>query len=460
MPPLLLVVLKGYPRLSETFIAQELLGLERAGFRLRIVSLRHPTDRARHPVHDEIRAPVLYLPEYLYQEPRRVLRGLARALRRPGFGRAARAFLADLRRDPTPNRARRFGQALVLAAEAPAEEFWLHAHFAHTPASVARYAALLLGRPFTVSAHAKDIWTSADWDLAEKLRAARWTVTCTETGRAHLAGLAPGAAVHLSHHGLDLARFPPFDGRRPARDGRDPADPVRLLTIGRAVPKKGFDLLLEALARLPGLHWRLDHIGGGGELAALKAQAARLGIADRIAWHGARPQGEVLAACRAADVFVLASRQTADGDRDGLPNVIVEAASQGLACLGTAISGLPEFIAPEETGLLVPPEDPAALAAALARLIGDPALRARLGTAAAARVRAEFDMQPGIRRLARLFHAAWAEAGLGPAEPAGGPDGIAPPPPGAAESGSAPACGCAPARPGEAGADPAALAAR
>lgn len=415
--PSLVVVLKGYPRLSETFIAQELLGLERAGFRLRLVSLRHPTDKTRHPVHDEIRAEVSYLPEYLYQEPGRVLRGLWRALRRPGFRTAFGHFLADLRRDPTPNRGRRFGQALVLAAELPDEPFWLHAHFAHTPASVARYAALILGRPFTISAHAKDIWTSPDWDLAEKMAGAAWTVTCTAAGRDHLAGLAPDAAVHLSHHGLDLSRFPPFTTTRPARDGTDAADPVRLITIGRAVPKKGFDVLLDALGRLPdGLHWRLDHIGGGGELPALRAQADRLGLAGRITWHGALPQTDVLAALRAADAFVLASRRTADGDRDGLPNVIVEAASQRLACLGTDLSGIPEFITGGKTGLLVPSEDPAALGAALARLIADPTLRDRLGQAAEARVRGEFDMDPGIARLAALFRGAWAGAGMQGAE--------------------------------------------
>lgn len=403
----LVVLLKGYPRLSETFIAQELLGLERAGVPLSLVSLRHPTDTARHPVHDEITAGVNYLPEYLYQEPGRVLRGLWRALRWPGFAAALRAFARDLRRDLTPNRGRRFGQALVLAAELPGEPCWIHAHFAHTPASVARYTALLTGKPFTISAHAKDIWTSPDWELTEKMREATWTVTCTATGRDHLAALAPGAAVHLSHHGLDLTRFPPFPDARPPRDGGDASDPVRFLTVGRAVPKKGFDLLLDALAQVPG-HWRLDHIGGGGELPALKAQAARLGIADRIRWRGALPQKEVLEALRAADAFVLASRQTADGDRDGLPNVIVEAASQGLPCLGTALSGIPEFITDGETGLLVPPEDPAALAAALTRLAADPALRVRIGAQAAARVRAEFDMAPGIERLLRLFRGAWA----------------------------------------------------
>lgn len=409
--PRLVVVLKGYPRLSETFIAQELLGLERAGLTLELVSLRHPTDKKRHPVHDEIRAPVRYLPEYLYQEPLRVIGALLHALPHAAFWRLLPAFLGDLARDPTPNRLRRFGQALVLAREIGAGPALLHAHFAHTPTSVTRYAARLTGRGFSISAHAKDIWTTPHRELADKLAEARWTVACTRTGRDHLAGLAPGANVYLTYHGLDLARFPPNTVQRPPRGGDDPADPVQLLTVGRAVPKKGFDVLLEALARLPqNLHWHLTHVGGGSEITKLRARADSLGLSGRITWAGALAQTEVLAAYRAADVFVLASRQTEDGDRDGLPNVIVEAASQGLACIGTDLSGIPEFVRDGETGLLVPSEDALTLSVALARVIRDPALREALGQAAESRVRSEFDMAPGIRQLASFFTADWRNA--------------------------------------------------
>ena len=110
-------ILKGYPRLSETFIAQEIRALEQRGLDIRIISLRHPTDHALHPVHKRIRAAVNYLPEYLYQEPMRVWGAWAKVRRLPGFDQARRLWLDDLRRDPTPNRARRFGQAMVLAAE-------------------------------------------------------------------------------------------------------------------------------------------------------------------------------------------------------------------------------------------------------------------------------------------------------------------------------------------------------
>ena len=138
-------VLKGYPRLSETFIAQEILALEQAGLDIEIVSLRKPTDASVHPVNREIKAPVRYLPEYLHQEPGRVWRAWRRVRKLPGYGAARRVFLRDLRRDLTRNRIRRWGQALVLAAELPPGTSRLHSHFIHTPASVTRYTSLMLG---------------------------------------------------------------------------------------------------------------------------------------------------------------------------------------------------------------------------------------------------------------------------------------------------------------------------
>lgn len=414
MPPRrkVVVVLKGYPRLSETFIAQELLGLERAGFDLIIVALRRPTDSKRHPVHDEIKAPVYYLPEYLHEEPLRVFRSLLACLPQKGFRRAFGAFLADLRRDFTRNRIRRFGQALVLAAEWPVDAGWLHAHFAHTPASVTRYTSLLLGLPWTCSAHAKDIWTSADWDLADKLSSARWTVTCTQTGFRHLRSLANGSArVHLSYHGLDLTRFGNFEGIRPPRDGSSPDDPVVILSVGRAVEKKGFDTLLQALALLPrDLAWRFEHVGGGDQLDRLKGFTQKLGIAPRVSWKGALAQEDVLELYRTADIFTLPCRIASDGDRDGLPNVLVEAASQRLPCVSTNVSGVPELLTDNETGLLVQPDDPTALALALERVIRDPSLRTRLGDAAEQRVRDHFDHQSSIGQLKTLFEQEWQAA--------------------------------------------------
>jgi len=398
-------VLKGYPRLSETFIAQEIRALEARGLDIRIVSLRHPTDAKRHPIHAEIAASILYLPEYLWREPLRVLRGWLASRRLPGYRRAREKFLRDLRRDLTPNRGRRFGQALVLAHELPAEVTQLHAHFMHTPASVARYAALMRGLPWTVSAHAKDIWTTPAWEKREKLAECGWAVTCTEAGAAHLRDLAPERErVALIYHGLDGARFPAPARRTSARDGGNAGDPARLLSVGRAVPKKGYDDLLAAFGLLPrDLAWRFTHIGGGPLLASLKRQAMELGIADRIEWRGAQAQESVLAGYREADVFALACRVSGDGDRDGLPNVLLEAQSQRLPAISTSLPGIAELIEPEVTGLLVPPGDPSALAAALERLIRHPQERARLGAAGESRVRTRFTLEAGIERLAEKF---------------------------------------------------------
>jgi glycosyltransferase involved in cell wall biosynthesis len=392
-------VLKGYPRLSETFIAQEIAALERRGLQILIVSLRHPTDVRRHAVHEEIRAALLYLPEYLYQEPLRVLRSWIHLRKSKNYKEARNTWLRDLARDPTPNRIRRFGQALVLAHELPADVRHLHAHFLHTPASVTRYAALLTGRAWTASAHAKDIWTTPEWEKREKLAACQWLVTCTAANEAHLAALAPPGRVELVYHGLDLGRFPPFE--RPEEGTRNP---VAILSVGRLVEKKGTDILLEALALLPReLPWRLVHVGGGPLKDRLERQARALGIAERITWRGARTQSELLAEYRAADLFVLASRVARDGDRDGLPNVLAEAQSQGLACVATNISGIPELIDDGVTGMLVAPEAPEALARALEALHRDPARRRALGEAGRRRVAERFGLEANIARLAHRF---------------------------------------------------------
>jgi len=399
------VVVKGWPRLSETFIAQELLALERRGLPLLIVSLRHPTDRAVHALHREIEAPVLYLPEYLYQEPLRVLRAWWRMRRTQHYRATRAAWLSDLWRDRTPNRIRRFGQALVLAAEMPADIGVIYAHYAHTPASVARYAAAMTGRRWCLSAHAKDIWTTPAWELREKLIDCQWATTCTAGHAAHLRALAPEAQVMLTYHGLDARRFP-APGRGLGPDGSDPARPVRLLCVARLVPKKGMDVLLAALAALPqSLAWRYDHVGGGPLLGQLRAEAERLGIAVRIAWHGALAEDRVLQAYRTADLFVLASRIAADGDRDGLPNVLLEAGAMELAVVASRVAAVPELIEDGVNGSLVPPDDPAALAETLATLIADPAARLRLGQAARARVLEQFAMTPGIDRLAARLRA-------------------------------------------------------
>ena len=401
----LAVVLKGYPRLSETFIAQELKALEARGHEFDIWSLRHPYDDRIHPIHEEITAGRHYLPEYLHDEPRRILRALFRVGRSRRFWRTVRVWLGDLRRDRTMNRIRRFGQAVVLAAELPPEIRFLYAHFLHTPASVTRYTALIRGIGWGFSAHAKDIWTIPDWEKREKIAECQFGVTCTGTGADHLRRLDPGdAKISLVYHGLDLSRFAPPPDIRPA------SKRFTILSVGRLVAKKGYGDLLEALSRLPeDFDWHFLHIGGGELKRGIEARAKRLELEDRIEWRGKLAQDDVVAAMRSSDLFVLPSVIAEDGDRDGLPNVLMEAASQKLPILTTDISAIPEFIADGVHGTLVAPGDAKAMADAMVRLAADAPLRAAMAEAAYKRLTDSFGMTAGIDTIDARLRAALAE---------------------------------------------------
>ena len=399
--PALAVVVKGWPRLSETFIAQELAALERSGRPFDIWSLRFPTDKKRHPLHDQIRARVRYLPEYLHQEPLRVLRAWLACRKLPGYRLARQIWAKDFRRDRTRNRIRRFGQACVMAHELPTETQALYAHFLHTPSSVARYAAIMRAIPWSFSAHAKDIWTSPEWELREKLSGgtdgAAFGVTCTGFGAEYLQGLAHNSDnMELLYHGLDLTRFPEPPKRAFPSGGK-----FHMMSVGRLVEKKGFDRLIDALALLPdSLDWHWTHIGGGSLNDQMQAHAERLNLTTRITWQGACDQPEVIAAMRDADLFVLPSRIASDGDRDGLPNVLMEAASQMLPILSTPVSAIPEFIDSGIHGLLVN-DDPAEIAGAMQSMAADGDSREAMATAALKRLRAEFGVQKGIDQLTR-----------------------------------------------------------
>ncbi len=395
------VVLWSYPKLSETFIAQELLGLERRGVPLHIYALSQPERDQAQPIHAEIEAPVSYLLGY-FADPKRVASARAQAERLPGYAVARAEFEADHACDPTRKRRNRFDQACVLATEMPEGTAQIYAHFLAAPASVTRYAAMMRQIPYAISAHARDIWVTPDWERSANLARAEWIVTCTRSAAGQLAACCqPPKKVSLVYHGLDFGRFPPSPPLRPARDGSDPSDPVMVLSVGRATAKKGYDDLLAALAALPRtLHWRFVHIGAGELQESLIVQAAEQNLSDRVTWLGSQPQPVVLEHLHRADFFALASRIAEDGDRDGLPNVLLEAQSQGLAVLTTYVSGIPELVSDGETGRLVAQRDVTAMTEALVALITKPDERQRLGAAGLARLRTVFSMDAGLDRLA------------------------------------------------------------
>ena len=391
--------------MSETFIAQEILALEKRGFDITLYSLRLPTDKKTHPVHSEIKAKVVYLPEYLYQQPMRVLKSAWRVKKLIFKSKLLQTWWKDFRRDPTANRIRRLGQAIVFAAELPEFIEKVYVHFLHTPASVTRYGCLLRTLPWSCSAHAKDIWTSPKWEITEKLEDCAWLTTCTQSNALYLQSLSNNKSkVTLNYHGLDLHRFQCDQPQFSQRDGNNSIDPVMIVSVGRAVPKKGYVGLLQALSQVSDkLNWRLIHIGGGPLLKELKNTSKSLELDRKIEWLGPQSQETVLHYYRECDIFVLNCRIDDDGDRDGLPNVMVEAQSQGLPVVSTDVSGIPELIEHQHNGILVKAENSQSLSAAIEQLITSPESRQRMGTAGHKIVKERFDMDGNHYELQQLL---------------------------------------------------------
>lgn len=401
--PTLAIVVKGFPRLSETFIARELEALEKRGLRFSLHALRTPGSDAKL-VDNRVQAKPQYLPEYLRNAPLLVTRAFFAARRRPGFAAAWHAFREDFANEPVAARVRRFGQACVLAQQMPDSVRHIHAHFAHSPSSVARYAALIRGIGYSISAHAKDIWTAPDWDLKHKIAGATFVSVCNKAGHDRLRALDGGAKLHLIYHGVSRGLFVD-EAREQTRDGMAEDDPVRIVTVARAVEKKGLRRLVDALAQLPAdLSFKLDHYGGGELLGELKERARELKVADRVTWHGPRSHAEIIAALDQSDIFVLPAVVGNDGDRDGIPNAVLEAQARGLPVIVTRVGGLDEAVVDGETGIVIEPGEAAAIADALAALIRSPLIRAGLGRAALNDLRARSDADAGYDKIAQLLN--------------------------------------------------------
>lgn len=293
--------------------------------------------------------------------------------------------------------------AAAVRRESEGEIVHLHAHFAHTATTVTMLAARLAGVTFSFTAHAKDIYR-VDMNpgdlLARKLRAASFAVTCTRANVEYLGGFTNSPEkIHRIYHGIDLNLFTP-----PAE--RLSAAPPLILAVGRFVEKKGFPDLVEAcrILHAEGVSFRTMIIGGTTELTAeVQARIDAGGLGEIVTLHPALTQERLREIYAEATLFALPCLITADGDRDGIPNVLVEALAEGLPVVSTNVSGIPELIRDGETGLLVEPQDPVALAGAIRRLLADPELGRRLGRAGSEFVHLEFDARRNIAALRRLF---------------------------------------------------------
>lgn len=402
--PDLVVVLNGFPRLSETFVLHELLDLERRGLRLHVVALRLPEEHVVQEALADLQASVEYLPDGSQTARTIAVRAAHAALALHGRGRYL-AGVADIVAAPDFSRARLKAAALlahrIVRLGAPP----VYIHFAHKPATVGRFAAQLAGTPYALSAHAKDVWITPAKELRAKVRGARAVLACTRESRDYLGSLAAGhTPVHLIHHGVDVPPAP-----LPAAVNDVPV----ILAVGRLVEKKGYDTLLAACALLrdAGVAFRLRVAGDGPAWGGLQRQVHELGLESRMTFLGPLDAAEVEAEYAASDVFALPCRRLADGDRDGLPNVIVEAMVRGRPVVSTTMPGVSEAITDGESGLLVAPDDPAALAGALTRLLAEPELRLRLGAQARRAAAERFDRTANLPAVS----AALAAAGIIPA---------------------------------------------
>ncbi len=393
-------ILKMYPRFSETFIVHEVLAHQEAGVDLEIVSLRPPLDGRFHALLAEVQVPVTYLTH----RGRRV-DDLWALLGEATTELPALAEHLDQLLTATVDDA---AQALDLARLVRARGIThLHAHFGSVATTVARLASILTGVPYTFTAHAKDIFHDEvdPADLGRKLADAKAVATVSDFNLGHLRRVHGSAAnrVQRVYNGLDLARFGFVD---PARRS------ARLLAVGRLVEKKGFADLIDACALLAAARHPVDCdvVGAGPCHDDLAARITARGLDGRVNLVGPLPQEAVRRLVQGAALLAAPCVVAADGNRDGLPTVLLEAMALGTPCVATDVVGIPELVRHGVTGLLVPEHDPHALAAALARLLEDGALRSRLALAARALLEEDFDVRQQAGCLRQLFTLAPAEA--------------------------------------------------
>lgn len=406
-------VLKIYPRFSETFIVTEILAREAAGEDLEIFSLRPPADPRFHPELARVQAPVTYI-----TRPQKLSEGwpiIAAATGIiPNFAQRFAALLPDL----AACEASEVHQGIELATRVVERGIThLHAHFGSIAARTARITSALTGVPFSFTAHAKDIYHE-QVDRAELIRLmqdADHTVTVSDFNHRHLSTLAPAVSgrLHRIYNGLELERFP-------FREPVPVHTPFRIAAVGRLVEKKGFSLLIEAVAALVRTGQQVDvRIAGGGELAdELAARIGLYGLNEHVRLLGPRTQSEVIELLRWADVFTAPCVIGADGNADGLPTVLLEAMAMGLVCIGSDVTGIPEVLTGNDgagTGLLVRAGNVEDLVQAL-QTVASGAFD-RVGTARSARSLIErcFDSRVQSAQLRRLCLKAAAAAEPAPA---------------------------------------------
>ena len=421
-------LVKTFPKLSETFILNEILELERQGLELHIFSLRQPSETKVHPGVAELRAPVTYIRSWytpLPPPPQRVpFEKLAHKVQLSEERRFMflhhpvwflRTWLFQMRCGAQKRyfhqafqarwgaRKRYFYQALALARELRQGGFThLHAHFANEPASVGELAHRLARCRFSFTAHAKDIFLTEREELIRKIAAAEFVITCTGFNQHYLQEIACNRTpIHLCYHGVDLSRFSGEPGESRERHIGAPL----ILSVGRFCEKKGFAYLIWACHRLKqnGRRFVCRIVGFGPLQEQLEELIRTLELQDYVFLAGKMTQDKLIREYQQADLFVLPCLVTDDGDRDGIPNVLVEAMAMRIPVVSTPVSGISELVDHGGNGVLAPEKDSEALAGAMEMLLDDPGLRERLGANGRQKVMAGFSLDRSTARVRRLL---------------------------------------------------------
>lgn len=400
-PPTIGYILKMFPRLSETFILNEVLELERQGLRLRIFSLKKPIETVRHRRTAAVRSPVCYLPEKILRAPWHVIQGqLYAALRhRKAWRHGLRNAVRHVRASGDSTALTAFCQACCVVRGLRGIRH-VHAHYANVPAKIALLVQRLAGVSFSVTTHAKDIFQHeplASPKLRERLSRARFLVANSQFSSGYLAkNLGTATPIHTIYNGLDLEAFPLRQ--------QEPDTPV-ILSVGRLVEKKGFLDLVAACALLKerGVRFSCELVGTGPLSGALKERIRQADLNDRVKLLGPMPQEALQRQYARATVFALPCVVGADGDRDILPNVLKEAMASGVPVVTTRLEGIEELITDEQSGLLLEPGDTAGLAARLERVLLDAALQKRLAAAGRRVIEERFARQANFSTLKTLL---------------------------------------------------------
>ena len=423
-------ILRSYPRLSQTFIVNEILALEQLGLNLHLFAITNPHEPIVQEYVTQVRAPVEYLEDAAKRE-----RAAVRA-EHAWAEQQAPARYAEMRSyveqsswlDDGYTSASRFeclDYAVHLAGLLERERSagrpidHLHAHFAHDPTLIALLVHMLTGASFSFTAHARDLVQIPPHALIERIAQATFMLTCSGTNMDYVNDVVPEplrTKVRLIYHGVNLDGFQPrTNNQEPRIKGQTDAsgsgfsvlgstNPL-ILSVGRLVEKKGFPDLIAACAQLrqTGRQFRCAIYGEGPLHDQLSALITQLDLGDCVTLAGECSQAELIPIIQRAAIFALTPFVTEDNDRDGIPNVLVEAMACGLPVVSTAVAGIPELVRHGENGLMVAPHDLPALADALAALLDDQARREQMGACARETVVAHFDLRAAARQIATLF---------------------------------------------------------